>query len=733
MLKFLTFLAALSLSAFADNARIWQQDRYEDFDKGTATNVSLRSDGQLLLAPKFRAYGDPQLNYIWALAEDSRGRLYAAGGSPGKIVRITKDAKDPDAAPKLETIFTSKELEVHALAFDEKDNLFAATSPDPKIYKISPDGQSTVFYEPRAKYVWAIAWDPAGFLYIATGDQGQVFRVDRDGKGALFFDSQDTHVRSLALEGKGGSRNLIVGTDPSGLILRVTPKPDGTGTGFVLYQAGKKEITSLAVADDGSIYAAAVGDKPPRGTAPPAAPPVPIPTPGAIVPQSVWLPGAPIVPPTVTGGTEIYRLMPDGSPRRLWLSRDDVVYALAFSAAGKPLLGSGNKGKLFQLDSDTLYTTLVKITSTQITALYRNPKGLVYAGAGNVGKVYEMGSEYEKEGHFESEIFDTRNFARWGRVHWKTNSPPGTTTSISTRSGNVDNPDRNWSPWSRAYTNAAGEITESPGARFLQWKVAFTKASGNSTPMLDLVEIAYLPKNLAPVVDEIEATPGGYRFNIIVLPQNQPAQPLNLLPLGQPRPLTPVSTPRFEAPAQLMPQKGAQGARWAAHDDNDDQLVYALYIRGVNETAWKVLKERITDKFYSWDANTLPDGRYVVKVVASDSPSNSESEALTDEKISQPFDIDNTPPAIQNLQARRESPRVRVTFRAVDAISIIKKAEFSVDGGDWQFVLPADQIADSLQEEFSFLTAELAPGEHTIAVRVYDKVDNVSVEKVVVK
>ena len=146
-----------------------------------------------------------------------------------------------------------------------------------------------------------------------------------------------------------------------------------------------------------------------------------------------------------------------------------------------------------------------------------------------------------------------------------------------------------------------------------------------------------------------------------------------------------------------------------------------------------LLKDRISDKFFSWDANTLPDGRYVVKVVASDSPANSEAEALADEKISQPFDIDNTPPAIRNLQARRESPRVRVTLHAADAISTIKKAEYSVDGGDWQFVLPSDLIADSLDEDFNFLTAELSPGEHTIAVRVYDKVDNVGVEKVVVK
>src|SRR5260370_16126744 len=160
----LLLLAALPAFVLSDNTRVWHQDRFEDFDKGTPTNVSMRSDGLLLLAPRFRALGDPQLTYIWALIEDSKGRLYAAGGSPGKLVRVTPDPAKPAADAKIETIFTAKELEIHALAVDDKDNIYAATSPDPKIYKITPDGKSAVFYEPKAKYVWSLAWDPGGFL-----------------------------------------------------------------------------------------------------------------------------------------------------------------------------------------------------------------------------------------------------------------------------------------------------------------------------------------------------------------------------------------------------------------------------------------------------------------------------------------------------------------------------------------------------------------------------------------
>jgi hypothetical protein len=739
MKKSMLFLAgaALILAALpvlADNTHVWRTDRFEDFDRGTPANVSMRSDGILMLAPRFRPLADPQFTYIWAMVEDSKGRLYASGGSPGKVVRITSDPAKPEAEVKIETVLSIKELEVHALAVDDKDNVYAASSPDPKIYKIAPDGTSSVFCEPKAKYVWSLAWDRAGFLYVATGDKGEIFRVDAKGEMKLFFSTDDLHARSMVLEKRNTPNSpLIVGTDPSGLIMRVTPKADGTGEGFVMYEAGKKEITALTVVESGpetgSIYASAVGDKPQRAA---PLPQFPTPQPFQNVAPPIFIPGQ-NPQPQVAGGTEVYRIQADGFPRKVWASRDDVIYALGFSPAGKVLMASGNKGKLLQLDSDVLHTALVKAPVTQLTTLLLSSKGVTYVGSGNIGKVFELRREFATEGTFESEVFDTHLFARWGRVSWKNQTPDATTVVLNTRSGNVDDPNRNWSAWSKPYKVKAGQPSDSPGARFLQWKATLASTDGKHSPLLDEVEIAYLPKNVAPVVEEVEATPGGYRSNNnVVVPSNQP-QTISLPALGQRNNNQPVAMNVFNAPMQLNAQHGSQGVRWAAHDDNDDQLVYTVYIRGVNETAWKLLKDRVTDKSYFWDANTFPDGSYVVKVVASDAPSNSDQDALTDEKESPAFIIDNTPPAILNMKAVREGRRVRVSFRASDALSVIHRAEYSVDGGDWQFVLPSDQIADSLIEDYSFLTGELTAAEHVIAVRVFDKCENGGVEKAVVK
>ncbi len=718
------FGLAFALTLPADTPRVWEEQGYDDLDKGTLHRLSLRSDGKLMLAPRFRKVSDPAMTYVWALAEDSRGNLYVGGGSPAKVVRVALGRSPGDAEIKPETVFESKELEIHALAVDGDDNLYAATSPDPKVYKIGRDGKSSVFFEPKqAKYVWAMAFDPTGHLLVATGDKGELYRVDRKGEGKLFFNSDETHVRSIAVDKAG---NVIIGTDPSGLVLRISP----AGEGFVLYQTAKKEVTAVEVGPDGSIYAAAVGDKQPRQVMPAAA--LPPPPPVVAGPPS---PAVPSIPP-VAGGTEVYRIFPDGSPLRLWASKEDVVYALALRGE-RLLLGSGNKGRVFELEPGGLYTSLLKAQSSQVTSFLRRRNGELFAAASNIGRLHEISDRFEADGIYESEVFDARNFARWGRVFWSAEAPAGSSVKLFTRSGNADNPDRNWSPWAPVGgPNAArgnSEPSASPGARFLQWKAVLAATDGKSTPWLDTVKIAYFPKNVKPAVEEVQATPPGYRFQPSVTQPGQPLPPITLPPLGLSRTSQPGGMPRFDPPAQLLAQKGAQGVRWAARDDNDDLLMFSVHIRGKEERTWKLLKDKLTDKFYSWDSTAFPDGIYYVKVVASDSPSNSEQDALTDERPSAPFEVDNTPPQITGLKATPEGGRLRIAFRAADALSPIKKAEYSLNGSDWRLVLPVDQLSDSLEEDYSFVAAGSGAGEQTIAVRVQDRIDNLAVEKTIVK
>src|SRR5579862_8612093 len=137
----------------AEHTRYWRESDFAEFENGTANGVAIRSDGTLVPAPRFNSFADPNLAYVWALRLDSHGRLYAAGGSDAKVLRI-------DDAGKQTTVFDATELAAQAIAFDSNDNLYVGTSPDGKVYKVTPDGQKSVFCDPKTKYIWDLVAGP---------------------------------------------------------------------------------------------------------------------------------------------------------------------------------------------------------------------------------------------------------------------------------------------------------------------------------------------------------------------------------------------------------------------------------------------------------------------------------------------------------------------------------------------------------------------------------------------
>jgi sugar lactone lactonase YvrE len=710
----------------AGQTRTWTQSEYADFEKGIIRNLSLRSDGLVTLAPRFREVFDSGASYLWAVAQDSKGNLFAGGGPGARLFRI---------GPKGErkTLAELDGLEVHAIAIDKQDRVYVGTSPDGKVYRVT-NGKSEVFYNPNAKYVWALAFDSRGDLLVATGDQGQVHRVKPDGKGSVFFPTDETHVRSMIVDAHD---NLILGTDPSGLILRVSPD----GRGFVLYQMGKKEITAVGMARDGSVYAAGVGNKGASGSsvAPSLAPPPQVPLPAPTGGSQVTLHAAPVPPPVgvpplaaVPGGSELYRIDLNGNPRRVWSHPRDIIYAIGFDPAGKVLLGTGNKGYIYRIESDTLYTALLNAPPTQITSFYEARDGRLFAATSNVGKVFEVGPGAEPEGSLESDIFDSGMYSVWGRLSFEAVLNGGD-VSLSARSGNLDQPQKNWSSWSAPVTSTKGARLNVPPARFVQWKAVLKSTESGHSPQLESVDVAYLPKNVAPRVEEIEITPVNYRFPPPPALPSQPSQTLNLPPLGKhPQgggsvPLDTTVTPSMQY------AKGFIGARWTASDDNGDSLIYTVLIRGVRETTWKPLKDKVREKYVAWDSTSFPDGEYRLRIIASDLPGNPPAEALVSSADSEPFLIDNTPPRIAGLAAAIAGGKLTARWKAVDSLNNIKRAEYSLDGGDWTLVAPTSLLSDSPEEDYELVIDNLAPGEHTIAVRVQDAYDNESTDKAVVK
>ncbi len=357
-----------------------------------------------------------------------------------------------------------------------------------------------------------------------------------------------------------------------------------------------------------------------------------------------------------------------------------------------------------------------------MTGFAKAPQGGIYASTSNLGKVFLLSATPESEGTYESDVFDAHIFSRWGRAEFR-----GTgNIELFARSGNVDNPDRNWSPWKKLDLQKDGQVS-APSARFVQWKAVLR--SGEPSPRLESVTLNYLPKNVAPDFDDVTVQ-SGVRY--------------------QPQPKTSAADSskasaqtHFDVPPPITRDRDSIGVKWTVHDDNDDQMVYAVYYRGDGDARWLLLKDNLTDKFYSFDASLLPDGGYAIKVVASDAPSHSPGQGLTAEKESLRFEVETTPPQIENLSASVDASQIHVTFRATDSFSNIKRAEYSVDAADWQFIEPVGQLSDSKSESYDFRVAlpnaspaatGKGPGiEHVIVVRVYDRYDNMSAAKTVIR
>ncbi len=744
--------------AFAEGTRTWEQSKFEELTKGTATGVAIRSSGGLELAPAFKALYATPSTYIWAIAADDAGNVYAATGAPARVYRITPQGQAT-------IIFEPQELQVQALKVAPGGVIYAATAPDGKVYKIEhkPAGKnerakadsvkggekdsgkaaekdqakpsvdaawsSSVYFAPGTKYIWDLALDKSGNLYVATGDHGEIYRVTPKGDHSLFFKSDETHVRVLVLDAQG---NVIAGSDGSGLVYRISP----AGEGFVLYSAPKKEITALALDHAGNIYAAGVGEKRagggPGGAGGASAlltigPSAPVPTgpqpPGlTIAPTPSTVPVGPFPFPGggVSGGSDVYRIAPDGSPAKMWSSHEDIVYALAFDSQDRLLAGTGNRGHIFAITGQDEFSDLLKAAASQVTAFAKAPGGGLYAATSNLGKLFVLGPGPEAEGTYESDVFDAKIFSRWGRAEFRGSG----NVDLFARSGNVDNPDRNWSPWKKVDLGKDGEA-EIPAARYAQWKALLH--SGGAKPVVDSVTLNYLPKNVAPEIDDVTVQIGT-RY------QTMPKSSV----LSMSTDVSGSSGSHFDSPVPSTRDRDSIGVKWSAHDENDDQLVYTLYYRGDGETRWLLLKDNLTDKAYSFDASLLPDGGYMVKVVASDSPSHSPGEALTAEKVSRRFEVDTTPPRIENLAAAVEGGQIHVRFRAGDGFSAIKRAEYSVDAGEWKYVEPVGQLSDAKTEDYDFKVApetdkQGASPEHVVVVRVYDRYENMGAAKTVVR
>lgn len=734
MRKFFLFLlslfsvTSLMLSASASGPVFWRVNTRAEVEKGDAQGVSIADNGTVTLAPALAEVFDTKQAYIWSTAADGGGNIYLGTGHEGRVFKV-------DASGKGSLLYQTSELDVMALAVDKAGNVYAGTSPDGKIYRITPSGEAKVFFEPKAKYIWSLAFDPQGRLLVGTGDKGIIYRVNADGTGAALVNTTQTNITALVVDGAG---NIIAGTDPGGLVLRISPD-ERAGKAFTLFDSSQREIRDLAIGRNGEIYVLALADSASSGAANTT------PTSGASAPtqiggdegvtitiSDVQVLDAGTTTSSTTSSTSstsgqtksaLYKLDANGASDTLWDSKEAVGFAIALDSAGRAVIGTGQKGRIYSVAAGQKPMLLAQSSEAQTSRFVRTggQGGQLYVASSNLGKLFKVGSEASRErgasGIYTSSVRDAGTTSTWGRVSWVGDG----SIEVQTRSGNTVKPDSTWSDWSPAITNAEGETIKSPASRFIQWRATLKRTTVQ--PSLRELTVSYLPRNLAPKITAINILPAGVALQALPQPQVEGAAELASADGSAPTSVT--------IPPRKVFQRGAISLQWTAEDRNSDTVEYAVFYRAANSSQYYPLKTELRDNYFTIDANALPDGRYVFKVVASDSPSNPANLALTDDQETEPVDIDNTPPTVTADAPRISGNNAEVAFRASDATSIIKRAEYQLDGGPWNPVFPVDGIADSKREEFR-VTVQLPDAHpHVIAFRAFDANSNVGSGQVV--
>ena len=728
-------LLAAPLSCLAQGTKVWTASHMEEWEKGRPQGVAISSDGSIAAAPAASLTATTPSTYIWALASDKAGNAYAATGSPATVLRIARDGKTT-------TLFKTKDMSVQAIAAGPDGAVYAATLPDGKVYRIPASAteldaeKAAVVFDPSKldgakpettpKYIWDLTFGPDGDLYIATGGPAAVYRVRTpagDAHAERFFQSDEQHIRALLFE-KDGS--LLAGSDGDGLVYRI----DRQGKGFILFNAPKREVTALTESPSGQIYVASVGEKGKSNL-----PPLPvqgIATMTATI--TISMPGtvqASNNNALVPDGSEVYELDPSGAARKLWAPHDDVVYGLHWTPEGL-LAATGNRGRIYRVQENGEYADVAHLEASQATGFVTAPDG-VYVGTSNGGKLYRLSSQ-SAAGSLESDVQDAGAVARWGRAEVDAS---GTGYQLSARTGNVSNAERGWSPWTAITPGAAVNL---PRARFAQWKLTVDPGT-----RVNAVSLSYLPVNVAPSVDEVVVAPGA-RVNQQATFQPPVASTTINLPSASANVVN-IQQDASTQPLQGVKDKGAVTVRWAAHDDNGDDLVFALYYRGAGEQNWQLLKDDLSERYYTFEAAQLPDGPYQIRVVVSDAPSHNPGEALTGERTSERFVLDTSTPMVNNLVAHLEGGKLHVTADAKAPSAAIARAEYSIDAGAWQYIEPVGKISDAQAERYDFSAplpqpseqlrvAKLPPAnpnEHVVTLRVFDRYDNSATAKTVVR
>jgi len=716
------FLFATNLFAVAP--QFWRVNAAEDFLAGDLEGLAVTSRGELRVAPgmkKVASFTDP---FVLSQTAAPNGDRFFGTGNDGKIYRLRGD--------DLKLLYTAPEPEIYAVSFID-GALLVGSSPNGKVYRVDPEsGAQTVWFDPKQAYIWAITPATDGDVLVATGVEGKLFRVSAKGEGKVLYDAPDTHIRSLAVR-KDGS--ILAGASGKGRIYQINRE----GSAIALYDSALNEIDSIYVDASGTGWAAGASNVLPS-SAPAKAQPKnqqqqqqsgtttttasggeakkdDEPSPTVDVSFS-FDDSSSTAAAQSAGASEVYRIDPDGFVETVRKFDREIVYAVSGGSDGAVLLGTGPNGRVYEVRG-TDVALLGAVPEKQIVSVSGSGNATLITTT-NSGAVYRMESRASAHPEFRSAAKDVERFSRFGNYRIEGRNLGEGSVAIAFRSGNTRTPDATWSAWSSPQTALEGNIN-SPAARYIQWKLNMPKPAADAA--VDSVSVAYMNRNVAPQIEAVSVQDPA----VVFISSSYPAAP-QVVEATNPDEygiFTSLDTPRERGsadPGKRMFRKGYRTVLWRASDANGDDLEYDLSFRMKGSDKWLRLRDHMDETQLNFDTSQLPDGRYELRLVASDKDDNPDA-GLTDTKEGIEFQVDNTPPKVTVTENGTD-----VTIHITDEASPIGRVEYSADAEKWIRVTPVDGIADSRDETFRLKRSDLS-GKFTV-VRAVDGQYNVATASV---
>ncbi|MEQ9321575.1 MAG: hypothetical protein RIF41_20585, partial [Polyangiaceae bacterium] len=288
-----------------------------------------------------------------------------------------------------------------------------------------------------------------------------------------------------------------------------------------------------------------------------------------------------------------------------------------------------------------------------------------------------------------SKVLDAGLRAHWGRMTWRADGA----LELETRSGNTEKPDDTWSAWSGAM--AKPDKVKSPAARFLQIRGRWGR---DDKAVLREIEVAFVTDNARALITELTA-----------------------------------GESKSDTGGSKVPESGAEPDKpeaklkisWKVDNPDNDKMRYRLFYRREGSKGWFAMlesSEELTKTTYSWDTEGMPEGRYRIRLEASDELANPPDRVTKHSHQLGGVVVDNTAPVLSGLAMAGN----RLKGTASDQVGPIARLEFALVGTkSWFPIFPSDDVFDESSESFDVDVASLVPsGPHLVVVRAYDAAGN---------